>query len=151
MTEIFSVEKEDLLPISEMESTIFPSDPWSREGIMNHLDTNYGSGLILKSENERIGYLLSGRIGDEAELLRIGILPEKRKCGYGNLLLSHWLEEEKRKGALHFFLEVRKQNRSAAALYEKNGFVLAGTRKNYYKDPIDDALLYQIHIKESEL
>ena len=151
MTEVFSADKKDLDFLSQMEKEIFPFDPWSQEGIQSHLDTNYGFAFILKLEGKSIGYLLCSRIGDEAELLRIGILPEKRKCGYGNLLLTHWMEEEKRNGTRHFFLEVRKQNRNAAALYEKNGFVLVGTRENYYKDPLDHALLYQIHIKESKL
>ncbi len=150
MIEIRSAEKDDALWIHNAEKEIF-SDPWSVESIQSHLTSAFGSGLILSLEGEKAGYLLANQIAGEAELLRIGIQKSLRERGLGKALVFHWMKLEKEKGVCHFFLEVRKENESARALYEKNGFRVVGIRERYYTDPISDAVLYQYHLKESEI
>lgn len=149
MVEIRNAQMNDALWIHRAEKEIF-SDPWSCESIESHLASGFGSGLILTADGERVGYLLANEIAGEAELLRIGIREDLRKRGLGKALLTHWLETKKERGVYHFFLEVRKENESARALYEKSGFSVAGIRERYYKSPVSDAVLYQYHLKESK-
>ena len=56
---------------------------------------------------------------------------------------------KKREGAL-IYLEVREKNQAARGLYEKTGFVPVGKRKDYYKYPTDDAVLYTLTLGEEK-
>ena len=47
-------------------------------------------------------------------------------------------------------LEVRKSNAAAIAVYQKNGFQIAGMRKDYYRKPMEDALIMWAEIKKEE-
>ena len=79
---------------------------------------------------------------DEAELMRICVLPELRRNGAGRALLEAGMEEMRRHGATAATLEVRAGNTAAVRLYEAHGFVLEGCRKKYYRDPVEDAAIY---------
>ena len=79
---------------------------------------------------------------DEAELMRICVLPELRRNGAGRALLEAGMEEMRRRGATAATLEVRAGNTAAVRLYEAHGFVLEGCRKKYYRDPVEDAAIY---------
>ena len=46
------------------------------------------------------------------------------------------------------YLEVRESNMPAQKLYEKHGFVKTGERKNYYKNPIENAILMSKNMKD---
>jgi ribosomal-protein-alanine N-acetyltransferase len=46
-----------------------------------------------------------------------------------------------RKGASRALLEVRAGNREAVALYESLGFRRLGLRREYYREPLEDALV----------
>ncbi len=148
MIEIRSADFIDLPFLQKAEGRIF-SDPWGEEALEGHFEGAFGRGLILCCDGEEAGYLIASRIAGEAELLRIAVLPEFRRRGLGETLLSHWLAEEKKAGSSRFFLEVRGENRGARALYEKMGFSPVGRRAGYYSNPSDDAVLYQLLIKET--
>ena len=69
--------------------------------------------------------------------------PEDRGGGYGKMLLEECEEEARRRGAEILRLEVRRSNEAARGLYEKAGFTVTGERKNYYREPPEDALLME--------
>ena len=77
----------------------------------------------------------------EGELYRIAVLPAYRGAGLGRLLLAEFLAALADRGADECYLEVRAENTVAQALYASCGFLQVGRRKNYYKDPRDDALV----------
>ena len=54
---------------------------------------------------------------------------------------AYLTEELKKRGSRCLTLEVRASNTPARALYESLGFVLVGTRRNYYHNPKEDALI----------
>ena len=64
-----------------------------------------------------------------------------RKKGIGEKLFCAFLEEGIKKGMTAFTLEVRAGNKGAVALYEKCGFENVGTRKNFYDNPKEDAII----------
>jgi [ribosomal protein S18]-alanine N-acetyltransferase len=61
--------------------------------------------------------------------------------GVAAALLSRVMSEAARFGIRRTMLEVRQSNGPARQLYEKFGFVVAGTRHNYYTNPVEDALV----------
>ena len=88
-----------------------------------------------------IAYMLGRIIAPEGEIYRIAVEKEHRKRGIGYRLLSFALKTERGRGLECTFLEVRSQNAAAIALYRAHGFTEIGVRKNYYKDPTDDAIV----------
>ena len=122
----------DLEAMAEAERRCFP-DPWSFRLLSDLLSSSYDSVFVLVSEDTLLGYVNVRVLGDEAELMRIAVVPEERGKRYGLTLLRAGLVE---------MLEVRAGNTAAIRLYEKHGFLLAGRRKNYYEKPVEDALIY---------
>jgi ribosomal-protein-alanine N-acetyltransferase len=92
-------------------------------------------------ENElEIGTLEYTLAADEAQIIDIEIKLEYRSHGYGTKLLQEFLLNIA-KNFSYAILEVRKNNLAAIGLYKKFGFTQIDLRKNYYKDPVEDALV----------
>lgn len=82
-------------------------------------------------------------IADEAELLNIAVNPNFRRQGIGKLLLERMLQEANKAGAFRLLLEVRESNLDARQLYYQHQFVEIGTRRGYYRDPVEDAVIME--------
>jgi ribosomal-protein-alanine N-acetyltransferase len=78
---------------------------------------------------------------DEVHINNVAVLPQFRGHGIGTTLMQHVLTEARRLGAKRATLEVRASNHSALRLYERLGFYVAATRKHYYSNPVEDALI----------
>lgn len=87
------------------------------------------------------GFLVARAQLGELEILNMAVRTKLRKQGVGSLLLQDGLEFGRRMGAKTAFLEVRESNAAAVAFYGAHGFAVAGRRKRYYSDPVEDALL----------
>jgi len=100
------------------------------------------SGLLLVCEASAqvIGFLAARQTADEAEILNIAIRKDFRRQGAASALLVAALDKFQRSDVVSVFLELRASNLAANALYERHGFVSAGSRKAYYRDPTEDAV-----------
>jgi len=78
---------------------------------------------------------------DEAHIVTIAVRRSQRHQGLGEWLLLSIIDLSRRMRAKYVTLEVRESNRTAQALYEKYGFTRAGTRRKYYSDNGEDALI----------
>jgi ribosomal-protein-alanine N-acetyltransferase len=78
---------------------------------------------------------------DEAHVTTIGVLPNQRGKGLGELMLVELFEAAQARGAEWLTLEVRVSNTPAQALYEKYGFTRQGVRRRYYSDNGEDAYI----------
>ena len=118
-------------------------DPWSMATF--HLFVEAGERLYVAVRGEQIlGYVaFRPLIRSEAELLGIVVDKAEQGRGVGRFLLNYALSICKARGAEKIFLEVRAGNTSAQALYLAHGFLQTGSRKNYYKNPIEDAILME--------
>lgn len=134
---------DDLEALCALERAVFPTF-WSEKALRELLnDPKY---LILLHRDESgapIAYLIGWMVGDEAELARIGVLPEFRGRGVARKLLDQALEIWRSRGASHVWLEVRETNAAALGLYQSRGFELVGKRADYYQDG-EAALLMQL-------
>jgi ribosomal-protein-alanine N-acetyltransferase len=94
------------------------------------------------------GYGIMSLVVGEAHLLNICIAPELQRQGYGRLLLEHFMELARERGAGQMFLEVRLSNTAALNLYRLSGFNEVGMRKNYYpgEKSREDALILAIEL-----
>ena len=89
-----------------------------------------------------MGFCSAQAVLDEAEIHEIVVLPERRQQGVGRALLLGALEVARARGCRSAHLEVRRSNAAARALYEGLGFEVVRVRRGYYRDPVEDALLF---------
>jgi len=81
------------------------------------------------------------RVDDQIHINNLAVRPELRGQGLASRLLADVMAELALVGANHATLEVRRSNLPALRLYAKAGFVEAGVRRNYYTQPVEDALV----------
>ncbi len=131
------------------------ADPWTVEQIESQIESP-GTMLLLINDTGTVrgadlkdcppvaaGYLLTAGGSDDAalELMRMGVLPEYRRRGFGEKLLRALREIR----PVEVFLEVSENNMPARRLYEKSGFAIISRRKKYYPDN-SDALIMKFQI-----
>lgn len=88
-----------------------------------------------------VGYIIGRAVADELEIYRIAVARQYQRQGIAMLLMSKLIQEAKKRHAATAFLEVSKDNSAAIGLYEKCGFKLIHTRKKYYTNTGEDALV----------
>ena len=130
----------DATGIAELEDIIF-NDAWSYRDIQDLICTEGGMCFSATEGDEVIAYVLGRLIAPEGEIYRIAVRPDKRGRGIGYRLLDYSVKTSKGQGLERLFLEVRSKNIPAIKLYTAYGFKRIGVRKNYYKDPQDDAIV----------
>lgn len=135
----------DAQEIEQLEKQSF-SDAWSINSIQREI--NQKRIIIIKDNNEILGYCIFMIAADEGEILRIAVKENMRKRGIGKNLIISAVSEMKNKGCKGAFLEVRASNSAAIKLYKSTGFEEIGIRKGYYADNHEDAVLFKLEIKE---
>jgi ribosomal-protein-alanine N-acetyltransferase len=120
---------------------------WTEGIFRDCLRVGYGC-WVMELHGNVAGYGVMSLVVGEAHLLNICVAPEWQRQGYGRLLLDHFLELARERGAGQMFLEVRLSNRIAIALYRRRGFAEVGMRKNYYPGPQgrEDALILALDL-----
>ena len=126
--------------IAELEELIFP-DAWSYRDVQDLICTEGGMCFTALEEGKVIAYVIGRLIAPEGEIYRVAVAPHKRQRGIGYRLLDYAVKTSKGQGLERLFLEVRSRNIPARKLYTAYGFKEIGVRKNYYKDPQDDAIV----------
>ena len=150
------VRRTDLAAIAEIERRCF-SDPWSEQSfrdVLAHPRIYFAcardGGDGDRSGSQPVGYVVAWFAGGEGEIANLAVVPEDRGRGIGGLLLDAALESGRRDGTVATYLEVRCSNIRARRLYESRGFVEVGRRRNYYRRPVEDAVILRRTEEESE-
>jgi ribosomal-protein-alanine N-acetyltransferase len=98
-----------------------------------------------------VGFAGMWMLFDEAHVTTIGVTPEQRGKGLGELMLVDLFEHAMARNAEWVTLEVRVSNASAQALYQKYGFTRQGVRRRYYSDNGEDAyIMWSPSIRSAE-
>ena len=108
-------------------------EPWTTQAFIDLLDTPGTTATIAMDHDEVLGFVMTRRAADEAEVLSIGTRPFAQRRGVAQQLLDHQFTELRGHGVRHVFLEVAQSNAAARAAYTAIGFAEAGRRKNYYQ------------------
>jgi len=104
------------------------------------------AGLETMTPEKLLGFAAFHRVIDEAELQNIAVDPEHQHQGVGRALLEEARKRLLEAGAKRVFLEVRRSNRPALALYYSVGFGVHSLRKDYYRDPPEDAYVLALEL-----
>lgn len=94
-------------------------------------------------QSKLAGFLLARCVFENLEILKLGVLPEYHRQGIGTKLMEAAYAEGIQRGCSRCFLEVRKSNVGAQEFYLRQEFRIAGTRVNYYTDPVEDAWIME--------
>ncbi len=137
---------EDLDDIETIENLSFQA-PWPRQAFVRELCENTLARYFTVRDNGRaVAYGGMWLILDEAHITNIAVHPRYRGEGIGKALLKGMIDFGISKGIKSFTLEVRESNHVAIALYSRLGFKRAGTRKGYYSDTREDAIIMWLRI-----
>ena len=117
------------------------SDPWSFSSLKHDINLKHSVCFVAVSGSIILGHIIMQQIIDEGHIHNIAVSKYVRRQGIGRGLLEAAISESGILGIKSLTLEVRSQNHTAISLYEKLGFKTCGRRKNYYRKPVDDALV----------
>ena len=136
------VSPRDIAAIARIERASF-GDPWTEESFRELLGIPSAIFLVATkgSENAVAGYVVAAVASDQAEILNLAVNPSERRGGLGGDLLDAAFAALMARGAREVFLEVRKSNVAALALYRSRGFASLSIRRNYYRSPVEDAFV----------
>ena len=126
--------------VADLEKICF-SDPWSENSVASELKNKLALWLVAEEEGRVAGYIGSQTCGDESDVMNVAVHPDFRRRGMAEALVNALVAELKAMDSHCLTLEVRASNVPAIALYEKLGFSEIGRRKNYYRNPKEDALI----------
>ncbi|PYS95138.1 MAG: ribosomal-protein-alanine N-acetyltransferase [Acidobacteria bacterium] len=141
----------DLLEVVEIEETTGLSQ-WGWDAYRAELARPEAVMLVARrgladaSGRRLIGYIAARISADELHINNIGVRPDFQHQGVGRALLGAALDIASARGARLAVLEVRAGNAAARALYERVGFKVVGERRNYYRQPVEDALVMTMRL-----
>ena len=129
-----------VLQIAQLESVCF-SDPWSVNSIASELGNKLSVWLVAIEDNSVVGYVGSQTVLGETDMMNIATHPDHRGKGIATSLIKELIAELTLRKSRSLMLEVRASNDTAIRLYHNLGFAEVGRRKNYYRNPKEDALI----------
>lgn len=139
---------EDLEGILAIDAVSF-SHPWPREAYASELaHPDRTVILVARTPHHRVaGYCACWVLADELQIHNLAVLPVARQAGIGRALVQSALAAGRLRGAKRAWLEVRSANTNARRLYRSAGFSDVATRRGYYSDPPDDAVVMLAEIQ----
>ena len=140
--EINAMKEAQVPQIAALERVCF-SDPWSEKSILSELENPLSCWLVAMDGEHLAGYVGSQTVLGETDMMNLAVDPDYRRKGLGKELILSLIEALRQRESRCLTLEVRDSNAPARALYEGLGFQEIGRRKNYYRNPKEDALIYK--------
>lgn len=131
--EISKMNLKDLQLISNNLFSDF-DDFWSYNVFKSELENINSKYIVLKNNDEIIGFAGIWIALDEAHITNIVVKKSYRHQGYGAMLLENLIKLAKSLNLKIITLEVNETNTFAIKLYKKFEFENLGIRKKYYKN-----------------
>jgi len=139
--EVSPMSVEDIGDVLRVEAQCF-STTWPRNAFLNELTENkLAHYFIGRAEEATVAYGGLWVILEDAHITTVAVDPAYQGKGYGERMLVWLLDEAINRGASWITLEVRESNQTAQNLYKKYGFAVVNTRRGYYSDNDENALV----------
>lgn len=136
------MQKDQIDDVLKIEEQAYGEHHWSKDSFYGELANDLAHYYsALNEEGKLVGYAGSWQILDEAHITTLAVSPEFQRKKVGEALLIKILEDCYKSEIKYITLEVRVSNKPAIALYEKYGFKSLGSRKGYYQNNNEDALI----------
>jgi [ribosomal protein S18]-alanine N-acetyltransferase len=131
---------EDLPAVVAIEKESY-TVPWSEATFRGLLRRRDAELIVAESHGIVIAYAIFWCVIDQSELGNVAVTAKWRGRGIGERLVAEVLRRAGQRGVREVYLEVRPSNEVARRLYERFGFSQVGRRRNYYQEPVEDALV----------
>jgi len=145
--EIRGLKSSDISDILAIENESFP-DPWPKTAFEEIIRQPGHGGIVVVSDLRLVAYACYLIIEHESHLTNLAVDYSYRRKSIASGLLKRILDIAKKKGCEHILLEVRPENKGAIAFYENAGFKMLYSRPNYYRNPVEDALVMVYYFNE---
>ena len=150
---IRKAKRADVDRIVDIERSWHHLSHWSIDSYYRLLsDDAYTASFVAEIEDENgyqtiVGFVIVHTASDAAEIYNIAVGASHARLGVGRQLMTAAIDEARRRRADRVVLEVRKSNQGAIKFYLDFNFHIAGERKNYYSNPIEDAFVMERPIR----
>jgi ribosomal-protein-alanine N-acetyltransferase len=121
--------------------------PWTPAAFENELRNRPPTVFVLRLDGNAIAFVVTRRHPPEFDIVNLAVVEGHRRRGFGRVLLGFLVEMARREGVDQVFLEVRAGNEAARGLYLRLGFEETQRRRNFYEDPVEDAILMKLKIE----
>ncbi|MGH9822771.1 MAG: ribosomal protein S18-alanine N-acetyltransferase [Blastocatellia bacterium] len=142
----------DLLEVVQIEESS-GLNRWGYEAYRRELLKNKNAIMLVArdqtiggSERPILGFFAGWVVADELHVNNIATRKDSRRIGVGQGLLEAAIEDGSQRGVRFVLLEVRASNNAAQSLYSKLHFRFVGRRRDYYRSPIEDALMMRLEL-----
>jgi [ribosomal protein S18]-alanine N-acetyltransferase len=142
---IRDMQPEDVPAAAAIERSSF-SMPWSENSFYSEVYGRYSITRVAVINDRIAGYVIGRIIIEEGHLLDMAVESAFRRRGIARRLMEDIIGGLRLNRCKAFYLEVRDSNRAARRLYENMGFTIIGTRKTYYKNPVEDACIMMLEL-----
>ncbi|MCK3882105.1 ribosomal protein S18-alanine N-acetyltransferase [Streptococcus suis] len=116
--------------------SVYEQSPWTLEQIASSMASQDEDYYLAYKGQELVGFLAVQTVLDEMEILQIAVRADFQRLGIASQLMAAVMDWEG-----DIFLEVRESNSAAQALYTRQHFTKIGKRKDYYRNPVEDAVM----------
>lgn len=139
LRKLYQADLAAILAIEQLAHAV----PWTEDTFKTCLELGH-QGWVLEEAGKVLGFIIISLRTEECHILNLCVSLRHQHNGYGRRLLRHALAEVKRMGAGVAYLEVRRSNSRAIALYKKEQFMQIGEREGYYPTVAgnEDALVF---------
>lgn len=135
------MKEKHIAQVAALEKLCFGSEGWSEKSLAAELDNALSLWIVADDDGKVLGYVGSQTVMGETDMMNLAVCPDCRRQGIAAALIAGLIGALKLRGSCCLTLEVRASNVPAVALYKKMGFRQIGLRKNYYRNPREDALI----------
>lgn len=133
--------KDDVKEAAKLEKECFAEEAWKEKDFLDSLSLTYALYLVALEKDQIIGMAGLRNIAGDADITNVAVDAEFRRRGIAESILKELFARGEELGVSNYTLEVRASNLPAIRLYEKLGFESEGVRKNFYSNPVDDAII----------
>ena len=128
-------QSQDAAAILAVMEEVYGHSPWKLEQIQADIEQASSSYFLALDKGQVLGFVAIQETLYEAEVLQIAVKRAFQGQGLAQQLLAQLPDQKE------IFLEVRVSNQVAQGLYKKMHFEEIARRKNYYHDPVEDAVI----------
>lgn len=120
--------------------------PWSAAAFEAEVSHVPPTIFVLREADRPLAFVSARVQAPDLDIVNVAVAAARRRSGLGRLLIRKLLESPAARGVEKVFLEVRESNAAALALYRGMGFEETQRRRNFYRDPVEDAVLMMLRL-----
>lgn len=139
-----SLTENNVKKVADLEYECFGKDAWSENLLRQEIGQEDKHYIVLFSDGELAAYGGFSQVLNEGDIMNIAVAEKFRRQGYGKRILEEIFSIAKDLHIERITLEVRESNLPARSLYEKEGFVFSGIRRNYYRNKENCCIYWKV-------